>query len=387
MKEQKHLGPLDGLRGLMAFWVLFGHVSHSTGMESVPVLRSAHYAVDGFMLLSGFLMTWHYVLRAPKEPWTSWRTWSAFYIRRYFRISPLYYLLLIPSFAMLGLYAHWEQASSAILTVANTLATVVPVDLSNVLSHLSYAFGLLPRFHASLPLPDWSISLEMQFYLVFPFLMLFVLRFGWVAFSAVATAIWLAANSSTLGYAHMFSQPSPLPMSLLWFVIGMVWAGTFAANQKLQLRWILLGCLLAVISRDPHDIILVFVFAWILFAQKRILLGGLADAARRVLSCKAAKFMADASYSVYLTHLLILRPIAYFLLTKTHLSTTGQWAIALVITTVCSYGAAIALRPIEKWGISVGRQLSRKVVVGLSAPHEDRTAGSLVQPAPQETVA
>ncbi|CAH2786711.1 MAG: Acyltransferase 3 [uncultured Caballeronia sp.] len=46
--------------------------------------------------------------------------------------------------------------------------------MSNVVTHLTYTFGMFPRYAFNTPLPDWSIGLEMQFYAVFPLLMLLI---------------------------------------------------------------------------------------------------------------------------------------------------------------------------------------------------------------------
>jgi len=340
----------------MAYWVLLGHVFAHTGMHWVPILASPKYAVNGFMLLSGFLMTWHYVRRAPQEPWTSWRTWCAFYVRRFFRISPLYYLLLIPSYLLLGSYRVWHGVGAQDPGLA-----AAPLNWQNVLSHITYLYGLSPTFHASLPIPDWSISLEMQFYLAFPFLMLLVLRFGWPALCIVSGLIRYVTSLPALGMVTTFDLPSPLFLSLIWFAIGMVWAGRYAVDHKPHLPSILMGYLLAFFSRDLHDILLVIGFGFVLFVSDVPVLGKMAGACRRVLSCRVATFMAEASYSVYLVHLLILRPLAYFLVTRTQLTPDQRGIVALVLTTAGSYSLAVLLHPVEVWGISIGRKLAKRI--------------------------
>jgi peptidoglycan/LPS O-acetylase OafA/YrhL len=45
-------GILDGWRGILALWVLLGHIDHIVGLH-MPVLRAPGYAVDVFMVLSG----------------------------------------------------------------------------------------------------------------------------------------------------------------------------------------------------------------------------------------------------------------------------------------------------------------------------------------------
>ena len=97
--KEDYLGILDGVRGLMAFCVLFNH------LELICIGRQIHgsglgaRAVDVFMFLSGFLMAYHWHIREKK--FNGFRNQSKdFYIRRFFRIAPLYYLLL--TIALMG---------------------------------------------------------------------------------------------------------------------------------------------------------------------------------------------------------------------------------------------------------------------------------------------
>lgn len=344
----------------MCLWVLIGHTCKQTGMN-LPVLRSPRYAVDGFMLLSGFLMTYHALLRSGKEPWTHLRTWIAFYVRRYFRISPLYYLLLIPAYLLAGSFSRWRTATDRFLGVLHATANVRPFGTENLFVHLTYVFGLLPTYHWSTILPDWSLSLEMQFYLVFPFFMLLIFRFGWLLFSLAASGFGLAAILCAPHLAAQFRQPSPLPFSLLWFVIGMLWASAFLASDPSRARRkILFAAALSLLSRDPHDIVLVAAFAWVLFAERRFVLGTAARFTRRILSGQFSARLARASYSVYLTHLLILTPLAYWLALHLELAREPRFLVALIVTLALSYGIAQPLELLENWGIAQGKRLSQK---------------------------
>lgn len=71
---------LDGLRGLAALWVLIGHAHILTGFR-VPIIGDPDLGVDLFVMLSGFLMVFHYQLRRKKEPWEAPSTWSASTLR------------------------------------------------------------------------------------------------------------------------------------------------------------------------------------------------------------------------------------------------------------------------------------------------------------------
>ena len=93
-EETRHqLAFLDGLRGFASLWVLVGHAMFLTGYK-VMILAEPDLAVELFIIISGFLMTFHYQARQAREPWTAPDTWRIFWVRRFFRIAPLYYVCL-----------------------------------------------------------------------------------------------------------------------------------------------------------------------------------------------------------------------------------------------------------------------------------------------------
>src|SRR6516225_9730682 len=100
---------LDGLRGIAALWVLLGHCAILTGL-SLPVIGKPDLGVDLFMMLSGFLMVFHYQLRAEAEPWSKPGTWLKFWARRFFRIAPLYYVMLAMALAAGPALLVWRTA-------------------------------------------------------------------------------------------------------------------------------------------------------------------------------------------------------------------------------------------------------------------------------------
>jgi len=56
-KMKNHITCLDGIRGLLAMWVFWGHICIFVGLK-MPILGTPALAVDLFMLLSGFLMAY-----------------------------------------------------------------------------------------------------------------------------------------------------------------------------------------------------------------------------------------------------------------------------------------------------------------------------------------
>lgn len=138
---------LDGLRGLAALFVLFGHfpwIEHLTFIRKTATwFDSGSLGVDIFFALSGFLIT--RIILADKADGTF--SFSTFYLRRALRIFPIYYLTIVA----VGLFITWRQSGWLALYLGN------------------FAFAFDPEPH---PMRHtWSLAVEEHFYLLWPFLL------------------------------------------------------------------------------------------------------------------------------------------------------------------------------------------------------------------------
>jgi peptidoglycan/LPS O-acetylase OafA/YrhL len=144
----RHVPALDGVRGLAVIFVMAFHIWRS------PVTALGWSGVDLFFVLSGYLITG-----------ILWDTRAlpghgrAFYIRRALRILPLYYGVLVVVFVVRPLLGWSHRLDDIALRPEQIWYWTYLCDWRIALGH-PRAFTFLTHF--------WSLSIEEQFYLVWP---------------------------------------------------------------------------------------------------------------------------------------------------------------------------------------------------------------------------
>ena len=196
-KEPKSTGryyrpELDLLR-CVAFFMVFVH--HAFGNVSQPLVKSIAAAcgtgVQVFFLLSAYLIT-ELLLREQEQ--TSTIHLRAFYVRRILRIWPLYFVFLGFAF-LLAHTVHLGTFTVRALVMFLLLA-------GNWWVHF---YGWLPNVAG----PMWSIAVEEQFYLVWPF----VVRFGGRRAVAWCSGLFLLIGCGTALY---IGRHVPVPRYSYW---------------------------------------------------------------------------------------------------------------------------------------------------------------------------
>jgi peptidoglycan/LPS O-acetylase OafA/YrhL len=141
-----YMPQLDALRALGVFGVWFTH----WGIGTLPVLRWIHWGEMGvqlFFVLSGYLIT-GILLRARDRADCGegkWLVAKRFYVRRFLRICPIYYLTLLAT------------------------AIVIQHMREGFFWHLTYTSNIFFALRGRLDLIGahfWTLSVEEQFYLV-----------------------------------------------------------------------------------------------------------------------------------------------------------------------------------------------------------------------------
>lgn len=139
----KRIPSLDGLRAISIVLVMLSHLVKWKHISIAALQAYGSLGVHVFFVLSGYLIT-QLLLREHER--SSTISLGSFYIRRAFRIFPAAFVFLA---IVVGLYwreMRWTHVAAAVFYVAN-------MDMTR-----PWIFGHL-----------WSLSIEEQFYLLWPF--------------------------------------------------------------------------------------------------------------------------------------------------------------------------------------------------------------------------
>jgi peptidoglycan/LPS O-acetylase OafA/YrhL len=193
------LGHLPGLDGVRAFAVL-AIIAFHTGLSSVP---AGFYGVDAFFVLSGFLITSLLVKEWGESGTIRLRR---FWARRARRLLPALFLLV----AVIGIVmAVVPRLLTTPHILGDALSTVFYVSnwysIHGGATYFSLTSQPSPLLHT------WSLAIEEQFYLVWPLVVLALLKVGAgvlrdrrrrlqalfvvACLGSVASAIWMAIQA------------------------------------------------------------------------------------------------------------------------------------------------------------------------------------------------
>lgn len=314
-------GLLDVLRGLAALLVLVYHVIEVGAWKEFPVTGLALLArigwvgVDLFFVISGFVIG-KAAMEGALGNAPGWR--RNFAERRLRRIVPLYALTALVFVLLVNpdvLLAGWKIAAV------------------HGVSHLFFVHNLHPATHGSINGPNWSVGLEMQFYL------LALVSAGWLARTPgwKALGLWLAVATlwrwgvawtlADKGSHVLHVASSQLPGVLDQFALG-IGVARLVLSDSLRVGWwrcarwallavLLLGVAWVLLFREANY--------WgnpaMIGSWRTVLSAGFAALVAAAVACPVGggwvfwplRYLGEISYGLYLWHL----PVLLTLLEKT----------------------------------------------------------------------
>lgn len=302
-----YLSRIDHLRFFAALLVLFYHFRGSLSLEGIKVisvvdlpkvvlmgwLNNGSTGVSLFLFLTGFLFCLISGLGEKKIHYPK------FIYNRILRILPLVILLIF-----------------ILISINRELST--PMDIFRVFAlqlntgHPYTGFG-----HDIFPLGViWTIAVEFQFYLLFPFLALFLSRYGLrYLIVVVLLMIMIRYNMATVANEPMYwNFYHSIIGRLDQFVIGMIFAVLYSRGYFICLQHKTFACFIIFIS----IILLTWLFSfkttdaimlYLSFSIEAVLWGAVAIAYLSVTLPNLSKLdnilarLGEISFSVYILHL------------------------------------------------------------------------------------
>jgi peptidoglycan/LPS O-acetylase OafA/YrhL len=311
--SRARIAAVDGLRALAFLAVFAFHSWEFSGRPQIPVVADvvgANVRPDFFVVLTGFVLFLPFARDLTRVDGFDARLYLR---RRLRRIVPPYYAALLFAVVL-------PQVLVVMMKALGRDASWQPLPtLADVLSHLTFTHLFFPDFWDGINGSLWTMSLEMQLYLLFPVLLVLFARYG------VRTLLWAAVVSVvfSLGVALVVAGPA-FPDQFLWkasglgrlieFVGGMVaaWAAFSPALRPSRRRLALLvalGAAGAYVSQaswlyplPTRELGLTVVFAVLIHLTITVARLG------RLFAVRPLSSLGYRAYSMFLVH----QPVAWY---------------------------------------------------------------------------
>jgi peptidoglycan/LPS O-acetylase OafA/YrhL len=367
----KRFGAIEGLRAYLAWTVVFSHLAQITNIYAFglgPALQAAgSVAVLVFMIVSGFVIT--HLLIERREPY------GPYLFRRFMRIFPVFAVT-----CAIG-YFTTKLGADAVARVPwaadpdfSTRALYGEIALStydhfwpNLLAHAGMLHGLISGnilndgFYAFNG-PAWSLSVEWQFYLLAPALLVFARRARPITPAAIVAFITVLSSFGVFGG---FPKPSNIMAAAGYFAIGMA-SRLVLPHLQLKHAEIVLAVLIVSLPLS-HDGIALPIWGIVMIS----LLSKDFDAIfSGILKNRVALYLGTRSYSTYLIHFPLISAALWLWLEKFPAASKTMTLIglSLIVLPITAILSVVLYRCIEAPGIAFAAWIARqKPIVPIAA--------------------
>jgi len=359
----KRLDFVDSLRGLAALYVILFHMVLVPTTKLIlpkwlePLIMNGGTGVTLFFIISAFTLC--YTLQFQRNENNYLRK---FYLRRIFRILPLYYVLLIVSFGLTHSFRH-------ILHYRYDL-----------LLYSTFGYNFVPGKQEGLVWASWTLGVEMVFYAIFPFIFYLVKSLKHALMFLIVTLVLAWVNNYLIEYlisANTISKGSfNLGMSFFFqlpvFATGIVCYYLHENYFKGKLIDIKYNKIILFVGLILFFALPYFVFGtyfkgsriYVMAVVYSMIFLGLSKVSIKLIVNKFTVFLGAISYSTYLNH-----PRIVYSLNKVYVHIYNICKNESVSILVCSLVTLAFLIPIsyityriiETPLINYGRNLIKKM--------------------------
>ncbi len=292
----KHRDDLQGLRGIAILLVVLAHAG-------VPFLTGGFVGVDVFFVLSGFLITGLLLAQIEAKGRVSLRE---FYVRRARRILPAAVLTLVVTDLVAFRLLNFVRAKAVV--VDSLWASLFSANFHFAQERSDYFAQDQP---ASALQNFWTLSVEEQFYLVWPILLVLVVllarRGSVLRWSLVAIVL---VGGASLAWS-IYSTPRS-PIAAYFSTFSRAWE--LALGAALAIAWARLARMPALLRPVASSLGLACIaVAAVLFSSGTAFPGYAAllpavgtvlviAGGSRLLATAPLRYVGDRSYALYLWH-------------------------------------------------------------------------------------
>lgn len=325
----------DLLRLLFASLVVVSHTNYlSNANIHFPLFRLSEIAVDGFFLITGYLIS------GSAEKSAHIRSYA---IRRIGRIYPAYLAVLL---IQAGVLFALSTRPVALSEVGRYLA-VNAMFLNWLQPSLGNAIGAGAAINGSL----WTLKIEVTFYALAPFLVVLTRRRGKsILLVLFAASIIFNMGASVIGFDKLAKQA---PGMLYLFVLGIMLRGRHDTSGISAWWWALAAALFAGIATLEHadDVSGERWHAWYHVGRIALLTGFVYVAALKV---PPIRIPLDISYGVYLWHYPIIQILLFF-----GFALLPFPKLLIIVSSLTLIVGLASAMTVERYGIRGGQALRR----------------------------
>lgn len=352
------LSYLDALRGYAILGVILTHTTRH--FHGVIPETMYYFGIQGSRGVQLFFVVSAFTLFYSLEKYSLDRKFSLqdFYIKRLFRIAPMFYFALL-------FYMIFDFTNE----IFGRYSNYPEISLSLILSTLTFTNVLHPDWLFSLVPGGWSISNEFLFYICLPLL------FKWIRTPRQASIFVIFSILSSIFLQIVLKNASPFsevksylfywfPNQLSIFLMGIalyhVWKKYKFSSNTHHIIIILTVIGLILLSLTPYDPTAVFPKHVMFGFAFSLLAFGLSGVQSHLLNNRFMQFVGTISFSIYLVHFFVLDMVHHFLSSILLQSFAPSNALLIMFLITASFSimaSYITYRFIEVPGIKLGRLL------------------------------
>lgn len=345
---------IDGLRAIAVLSVIFFHAGFET-------FKGGFVGVDVFFVISGYLIT-SIILKEKAEGTFTLRR---FYERRARRILPALFFVIFCTIPFAYLWLFPKDLQNFSFSVVSALLFCANLYFSQFNGYFTQHSDLMPMLHT------WSLSVEEQYYFIFPLIIMGMWRAGIKSILVIVCLLAVISFVATYCYAQL--HPNEAFYFLPWRAWEILIGALVAINSNLSTRdnshkkyayflcecMSVFGVLAIFFSIFVFDSYTNFIGKWglvpVLGTSILLQFCSPNTFVFKVLSCNVLSGIGLISYSMYLWH----QPIfAFARIRSLHSLSNTEYVVLIFIVILCAYGSWLNVeKPFRNKNVITGKKL------------------------------